>query len=415
MKKLIASASIVPDKRRVKDDGSFPLKLRITFKGKREYYATGHDATMEDWEAIRKNEARGALKKIALTLSEIQINAQKCCDTIREFSFSKFESAFFPKAPAEKTLKSAFEKYVTDLRLNEQVGTASSCECACISLHKFKPRLKLEDITPEFLRSYEHWFIKEGKSITTVGIYLRALRSVINAAIADGDMPAEGYPFGKRKYIIPSGKNIKKALTLGDIAKIYNYPAQAGSIEERCRDYWIFNYLCNGINVKDLCLLKYQNIKGDFIVLQRAKTIRTRREKPEPITISLKDDAKQIIAKWGQKPANADKYVFPCLTPGMTPDEIRNQAKSTTRLINDHIKVIAVDLGLKKKVTTSYSRHSFATILKNSGVPTEFVSEALGHSSLTTTKNYLAGFEQDDIKKTTDILISFKKEMQKAV
>jgi hypothetical protein len=90
MKKLLASASVVPDKRRLKDDGSFPLKLRITFKGKRAYYATGHGATMEDWEAIHKNEARGALTKIALILTEIQINAQKCCDTIRESSFSKF-------------------------------------------------------------------------------------------------------------------------------------------------------------------------------------------------------------------------------------------------------------------------------------------------------------------------------------
>lgn len=69
---------------------------------------------------------------------------------------------------------------------------------------------------------------------------------------------------------------------------------------------------------------------------------------------------------------------------------------------------IAKKLNSQKPITTYYARHSFATILKNSGVSTEFISEALGHSSLSTTKNYLAGFKQDAIKTTTDVLISFK-------
>ncbi|MEO6837644.1 MAG: tyrosine-type recombinase/integrase [Ginsengibacter sp.] len=63
-------------------------------------------------------------------------------------------------------------------------------------------------------------------------------------------------------------------------------------------------------------------------------------------------------------------------------------------------------------MTTYYARHSFATILKNSEVSTEFICEALGHSSLQTTKNYLAGFEQDAIKKTTDVLTSFKNNLK---
>ena len=64
-------------------------------------------------------------------------------------------------------------------------------------------------------------------------------------------------------------------------------------------------------------------------------------------------------------------------------------------------------LGLKD---TYFARHSFATILKNSGVSTEFISEALGHSSLSTTKNYLAGFEEEAIRRNTDVLVSFMNE-----
>ena len=72
------------------------------------------------------------------------------------------------------------------------------------------------------------------------------------------------------------------------------------------------------------------------------------------------------------------------------------------------MKQPAIELLIGKPITTYFERHSFATILKNSWGSTEFIGEALGHSSLATTKNYLAGFEQDAVRKTTDVLTTFK-------
>ena len=412
MKQRNIIVTIVPDKRRIKDDVTYPLKLRVTYKGNRKYYATGYNASLKDYSLMMENKVRGELRKINLALSEIQINAQKCCDSLESFSFLKFEALFFPKKLAITNLQSAFDSYIRELEANEQIGTASSCSCACVSLHKYKAGLKFEHLTPEFLRSYERWFLGQGKSITTVGIYLRTLRAVINVAIKQGLMGVEDYPFGKRKYIIPSGRNIKKALTIEEIAKIYNYVTEPGSVNDMCRDYWIFIYLCNGLNVKDLCLLTYKNIHGDFIIFNRAKTIRSRRSNPEPIRIALRDDSKRIIAKWGQHELSQDTYIFPYLKPSMTPQKQRDNIALLVHLINEHMKQIAVELGIYKPITTYYARHSFATILKNSGVSTEFICEALGHTSLQTTKNYLAGFEQDAIRKTTDVLTSFKNNLK---
>ena len=412
MKQRNITVTIVPDKRRIKDDVTYPLKLRVTYQGKRKYYATGYNASLKDYSLMMENKVRGELRKINLALSEIQINAQKCCDSLESFSFLKFEALFFPKKLAITNLQSAFDAYIRELEANEQIGTASSYACACVSLHKYKAGLKFEHLTPEFLRSYERWFLEKGKSITTVGIYLRSLRAVVNVAIKQGLMNFEDYPFGKRKYIIPSGRNVKKALTIEEIAKIYNYKTVPGSVNDMCRDYWIFIYLCNGLNVKDLCLLTYKNIQGDFVVFNRAKTIRSRRSNPEPIRIALKDDSKRIIAKWGQHEFSQDTYIFPHLKIGMTPKKQRDNIGLLIHLINEHIKKIALELEINKPITTYYARHSFATILKNSGVSTEFICEALGHSSLQTTKNYLAGFEQDAIKKTTDVLTSFKNNLK---
>jgi site-specific recombinase XerD len=45
------------------------------------------------------------------------------------------------------------------------------------------------------------------------------------------------------------------------------------------------------------------------------------------------------------------------------------------------------------------ARHSFATILKNSGAPVAFISETLGHTSSKTTESYLKSFESEQRKK----------------
>lgn len=52
-------------------------------------------------------------------------------------------------------------------------------------------------------------------------------------------------------------------------------------------------------------------------------------------------------------------------------------------------------------------QHSFSTILKRSGVSTEFISESLGHTDLRTTENYLDSFEKDIKKKYARKLIAF--------
>src|ERR1035441_7933799 len=237
---------------------------------------------------MKQNKARGELRKTDVALTEIQIKAQKCSDNLESFSYVKFEELFFPKKVSILNLQSAFDSYISQLMDNGQIGTAASYSCACVSLHKFRAALKFEHLTPEFLRNYECWFIGWGNSITTVGIYLRSLRAIINVAIQDEKMNVKDYPFGKRKYIIPSSKNIKKALCLEEIAKIYYYETEPGSVKDMCPDYWIFIYLGNGLNVKGFCLLTHKNIVGDFIIFNRTKTNRSRRSNPEPISIALK-------------------------------------------------------------------------------------------------------------------------------
>jgi len=199
------------------------------------------------------------------------------------------------------------------------------------------------------------------------------------------------------------GKNIKKALTLEEIGRIYKYAAPSNSTKEMAKDYWLFLYLCNGMNVKDFCLLKWSNIDGEMLTYERAKTQRSKKVSKQ-IPIALKPQTWSIIKKWGQPSISKDAFIFPHLDPSMTVETERKVYQQLTKTINKYLKQIAQETGINKNVTTYYARHSFATVLKRSGANVSMISELLGHNSVEVTENYLDGFEKEEIQEQTEVL-----------
>ena len=247
-----------------------------------------------------------------------------------------------------------------------------------------------------------------GKSVTTVGIYLRPLRAILNLAKEEGLLPADyKYPFGlksKGKYQIPATRSVKKALDKSTIKKIFEYTPKAGTWEEKARDYWLFIYLGNGMNMMDLAYLKFSNIDGDYIRFVRQKTKRSSGS-TLPISVFLQDQLKEIIARQGNSSQNKDDLIFPIITADISPEKQRALIQQMTKMVNRYMGRIAKTLKIDKKVTTYTARHSFSTVLKRSGVNIQNISEALGHNSVSTTKAYLDSFDDDSKKEMAKLLI----------
>ena len=404
---VTAKTAIVLDTRRAKADNTYPVKLRVTFERKQKYYPTNKNLTIAEFDRVMTGKRHSEPEKeTKYSIEAFEKKAIDIIDGLPFFTWAIFEKQYSTNRAAKGTIEAAFTDYIDSLKDEGRIGTAVSYECAKTSLLKFSPNLKFADINPDFLRKYEKWMLAGEKSITTVGIYLRSLRTLFNNALNDGELTKEFYPFGRKRYEIPTGNNIKKALTLKEIAAIYRYKAEAGSTAERVKDYWVFMYLCNGINTKDFCLLKYENIKGDVLEFVRAKTARTKRN-VEPIRATITADIEAIIKKWGNKKKDPNNYIFPILEKGLSPVRERQLIQQMTQVINCHMKAIAETLGITNDVTTYAARHSFATILQRSGAGTAFISEALGHSSTKTTQNYLAGFEDETKRNMTKALTAF--------
>jgi integrase/recombinase XerD len=401
-KKEKAEASIYLDESRPKQNGKCSVKIRITFLRKRKYFSTGIELEPEEFQKVMHAERRTSEQKETLRKIKVRLDkAENVLSNLPVFTFSSFEESYLEQRNTRSSVSFAFDKYIQQLRNEDRIGTAVSYECARNSIAQFNANLTFAEVTPELLKKYERTMLQQGKSISTIGIYLRSFRAIYN----DQNIDKSLYPFGeqKNKYSIPTGRNVKKALTIEEIAKIYNYAAPSGSTKEMAKDYWLFLYLCNGMNVKDFCLLKWSNIDGQMLNYNRAKTQRSRKES-KLISVALKPETMDIIKKWGQPSISKDAYIFPHLKPKMGAEGERAIYQQLTKTINKYMKRISSELNLDKEVTTYFARHSFATVLKRSGAKIEMISELLGHSSVDITENYLDSFEREQIQKETDVL-----------
>ena len=182
---------------------------------------------------------------------------------------------------------------------------------------------------------------------------------------------------------------------------LMKYPALFGSTTDKMRDLWYFSFLGNGINVKDLISLMWKDIDlvSNSILFQRAKTAKTKRDK-KTIKIPIVQPMQRIIDKWGNKDS---EFIFGYLQEGLNPDEIRTVCQNVTRLMNKHLSAIAKEVGLPH-ISSYTARHSYATNLLRGGATTELISQALGHTSITTTQAYLDGFDTETLRNANESL-----------
>jgi len=409
--------SIVLDKRRKKADGKYPVKLRVFTKvpRKQKLYGTKFNFTEKEFDSIWKTDKpRTDVKKMRAKLFETEKNADEIAEKINPFSFETFEKRLFRKKSDVSTLAYHYKAAIDEYLSREQIGTANNYRDSLRSFEMYLEHLERNiesltfyDITENWLKDYEYYMLEvKGRSVSTLGFYLRPLRALFNKAIEEEDIEAAYYPFGKRKYQIPKKRAVKKALTLSQLKTLYESVPE-NEIQEKTKDFWFFSYLCYGMNMKDIVSLKWKNVKYDSLSFYRAKTKLTSKKDLKEIVVPITDPIRVIIEKHGVKSENGDDYVFPILESHLSSIEKQKRLKDFTRFVNQHLKKIAKANELPPEISTYWARHTFATNSIRKGVSMEFIQESLGHSDLNTTKDYFAGFENASKRKVSEGLLDF--------
>ena len=403
--------SLVLDKRRIKKDGTFPVKLRVFMPEtkKQKLYSTIFNFSEKEFKAIWQNlKVKSEYKELNKKFNALVVKAENVADSLNTFTFQDFERLMYGSTGTAQNVNFYFQKIIDEFKAVGSISTAKSYEnsLSCIQRFAGKINLNFKDITVQFLENFEDFCIDtEEKSITTVSIYTRNLRAVFNRAISDKVISNEIYPFGRNKYKIKTSSKVKKALTTDEIKKLFE-GTPSNEFQEKAKAFWFFSYLCNGMNIKDIIQLKCKNIDKEKIKFVRAKTETTRYERKE-IEVYLNEFTQNVINTYGNPNGSPEDYVFPVLAKGMNAETQRKVKINFNSTINVHFDNYAKELGFSDKITTYWARHSFSTIAIQKGMSIEFVGEALGHTDIKTTMNYFDGFEKEAKKKISNILLDF--------
>lgn len=393
--------SIICYKSKTLSNGEHPLMLRITQNRKIKYKSLNISISEKHWD-FKKNIPKSncpnkdlILKIILKAKLEYQQKVLEKKANDEEFTATSLINETNDEIKA-KTVEEFYQLTINELREKGQIGNSYAYLNSYNTLKNFNKGKKLDytfsHIDVAFCKKLEDWLRSKGNKDTTLSYQFRTLRATFNKAIEAKIVSREKNPFIEYKLSRFNTKTIKRALSKEDILKIINTDCSGKSkLRQLTHDLFSFSYLCGGISFVDIANLTCKNIVEGRLIYQRQKTHGN-------INLILSDKVLEIIQKYNYYCLQTS-FLFPILhnKRHITPMQKNNRIHKICHQVNQELRLFAKELNINAEVTTYVARHSFATILKKSGVNIGIISEALGHQDIKTTQIYLSHFDNEQI------------------
>ncbi len=401
----MAKISYKLDTRRALADGTYPLKISVSHRGKTYLVPTEFYLTEEAWARMQpglqerrrmtadekiiseiKTKMTSALHRMSLDYDIRQLDAAELRDVLvaslarkggedgDPFVVKKDKSLFLPY-------------YSVQMEQKEKKGTRDVYAFTLKLIRRFEEQngrdpdaLRFDDITPAWLLAFDEW-MSPTNGVNSRSKNMRNIRCVFNSAIDEG-MKVD-YPFsrsaakrggvlndGKRKFKIKTNWHTpKRNLTMEQLRVLRDYPCAPH--QEQYRDMFMLMVYLIGINPVDLFTARPYQLVDGRLEYDREKTGRAYSVKIEP-------EAMAIIKKY-----RGEKFLLnPCDRYKSYQDYLHH--------MNDQLKLIGVTYhtrerrsgeGLFPRLSAYWARHTWTSIAMSlDEMLKDTVGKALGHS-----------------------------------
>lgn len=276
-----ATVNILCYKSKILANGEHPLMLCITKNRKRKYKSLSISVNPRFWD-FEKERPKGNCPNRELILKIILEKENEYQKQILEFKSEDrdFTSSTLLESKSNKisykTVSEFYIEHLEHLKSIGKIGTAKNYRDSYNSLKRFtndKLDFYFDEITLQWLNSYEKWLRNNQCKETSISVFFRALRSIFNKAIVNKNAKAESYPFKEFKISKFDTTTEKRAITKESNKKIMKLDIDSESrYMQLSKDLYIFSYLCGGINFTDIANLMYNNITDSRLTYIRQKT-----------------------------------------------------------------------------------------------------------------------------------------------
>lgn len=364
---------------KAKKDGLSPLELSIIINGKRKYITLDRNVKVANFDS-KKQKVKGdaAINEYTVALkvkcygieTEMMKNGM---DVTMDSFVDVFKNGF--KANTITILQLFRERNeLFGKKIANGVVTGSTLEKYKVTMDYVAAYIKtlkkddimVKEITPMFIEDFFVYLVGLMSNNTAIQ-KMRHLKKILRMAVEEGYISVS--PF---KMTLKNEQKEVNPLTLDELRKIKNKNISLPRLA-KVRDMFIFECY-TGLAFTDMVNLRSENIvvdtKGnEWIIKSRQKT-------KIQSTIPLLPLAKEILMKYQDE--------LPTLT---------NQK------YNGYLKELGDICGIKKNLHSHLARHTFATILLNSGVDMVSVSKILGHANSRITEKVYAKMLPETIMK----------------
>ena len=399
---------IVLDTRKKNKKQKYPIRIEIYFfSSQKRWYITIKDLSMLENDFNRITTGK-RLKQNDLEAQEYILSCERRVCTLLEDKTPKsnkeLKEFYFRKDQNKEEIDiwELFNQKIIQLtNENRPVKTIGLYKTTKNHLKKMFPNLLLSEIDENQIYKFTQKLKKRNISPATIGVYLRNYRAIYNKGVREGVIMSDVYPF--KNINTPTRIKKKKALTREKLHEIFC--ADAKTEKQQCAlDIFTLSFLMNGIDLKDICNLKWANIVDNEIIIERTKSknnVKIRKD----IVIDLTPKTKEIIKRQGVSIRNENSYVFPFWDDNMNEvtkaNKVNRLLKEIKKYLNELIE--ANNISTNFKVTYTIARHTFATLCSQSGFSTQMIAEALGHTDVKTTQNYLHGLSREQHNAINDL------------
>jgi site-specific recombinase XerD len=396
--------------------GKGSLFWQITRHRETRKIATFYELSYSEWDEYRqrilspanvspqrRKELSALHRKLKKDLRQLSF-LQEILESRGDYSAQDFVNFYRRQQQGQPFCR--FIRQITE-RLNEEekFGTAHAYQYAAVSFLKFRSGVDIavDKITSCLMKEYEYYLKTKNKSLNTISCYVRSLRAAYNQAIRERvfipQTPAK--PFAG--VFTGNARTVKRGMNSAAILKLKEMRLQEQTAEKAdrltmSRDFFLFSFYTQGMSFSDMANLKPENIRDGFIRYYRKKT-------GQEITIQMEDCIRRIVERYSEPDSG---FIFPVLRAYKDCDELVKWKKTGAALsvFNRNLNKLARMAGLENHLTSYVSRHSWASIASQEGIPLSTISRGMGHQSEKTTQIYISRLDFSDVGKANKIILS---------
>ncbi|WP_259115126.1 site-specific integrase [Salinibacter ruber] len=209
---------------------------------------------------------------------------------------------------------------------------------------------------------------------------------LVRHVMKEGKLSA--YPF--EHIVTHSEPSQKELLTPEEVERIADLEIDDESPAAEARRWFLFAYYAGEMRFSDVATLQWQHIREGRS--GRPRVCYKMKKTADTVGVPLIPEAKQILARYEE--GDGEEWVFP-ISEGIDPGDeeaLHRRKCQRNSAANRHLKELAGQAGIEKRVTFHLSRNAAAWKLYKNVGDIYKVSKFLGHSNVEQMQDYIDGF-----------------------